>query len=176
MEIYSPDEDSWLLADTVKNFLSKNSPKKILEIGSGSGFQLQNLKKLGIKKQNIFSCDTNPNAVKHCRELGFNCIESNLFQNICGKFHIVLFNPPYLPDDKREPKNSKLATTGGKNGSEIINEFLKSAKSHLEKNSKIFLLTSSLTKGIKWNRFKKRKIASKKLFFEEIYVWELKIN
>ena len=56
---------------------------------------------------------------------------------------------------------------------EIINNFLQQAKNHLTKEGKIFLLTSSLTKGIKWEGYKKKIIKKQKLFFEELQVWEL---
>ena len=176
-KIYVPEQDSYLLAIVLKNriseLLTKNPELKSVEIGCGSGFQLEKLKKIGVKKQNILGVDINEDSVRICNKLGFKCIKSDLFKNIKEKFDIIIFNPPYLPEDSREPKDSRLATTGGKKGSEIINKFLSQAKNYLEKNGKIFLVTSSLTKAIKWNGFKKKKIAKQKLFFEEIYVWEL---
>ncbi len=177
-EIYIPSEDSFLLSEVLKNrlptLLNQNKNLTFLEIGAGSGIHLQTASNLGVKKQNIFSCDINPKAVNHCKVLGFNCIESDLFKNFnSDKFDLIIFNPPYLALDKREPKSSRVATTGGKKGSEIINKFLKQAKKHLKKNGKILLVTSSLTKNIDFGKFKKRKLGSEKLFFEELYVWEL---
>ena len=57
-------------------------------------------------------------------------ITSDLFDKIPKnkKFDIVAFNPPYLPEDKREDKESQLTTTGGKKGNEITLRFLKKAK------------------------------------------------
>jgi release factor glutamine methyltransferase len=119
--IYQPEKDSYLLQKVLKeNILNKKI--SVLEIGIGSGIQLETLKELGIK--NIQGVDINPEAVEHCKNLGFNCFESNLFENVKGKFDLILFNPPYLPEDKREDEESRLATTGGKKGSEIINKFL----------------------------------------------------
>lgn len=175
--IYSPAEDSFLLSSVIQEKVSKlvekNPEVKILEVGAGSGVQLKVLLTLGIKKKNIFSCDINLQAVKHCKKLGFNCVYSDLFENIRGKYDLIIFNPPYLPENPDEPKDSQIATTGGKKGSEIINEFLLQAKSHLTKDGKIFLLTSSLTKGINWKGYRKKKLATQKLFFEELYVWEI---
>jgi len=174
--IYQPAEDSFFLSEILKDILdlsNKKSEIKILEIGCGSGMQLQTIKKAGIKKENIFSCDINSEAVSHCKKLGFNSVKSDLFEKIKGKFDLITFNPPYLPEDSREPKDSRLATTGGKKGSEIINKFLKQAKSHLAKNGKIILLTSSLTRGIKWQNYKKKLLGKKKLFFERLCVYEL---
>lgn len=176
--IYQDEEDSYLFSKSLEEQIPKIKNYKIkryLEIGAGSGIQLDALKKIGIKKANIFSCDINKNAVQQCIKKGFNCIKSDLFSNIKGKYNVIIFNPPYLPKDKKEEKESRLATTGGKKGGELINKFLKQAGKYLEKDGKIFLVTSSLTKGIKWEKWRKRRISEENLFFEKIYIWELKL-
>lgn len=177
--VYSPEEDSFLLSSVIKENIPKllkiNPNLKVLEIGSGSGIQLKALYEAGVKKQNIFACDINKEAVNHCKKLGFNCVQSNLFEKIKGKYDLIVFNPPYLPGDSDEPKDSQLATTGGEKGGEIINKFLQQAKKYLTKEGKIFLVTSNLTKGIKWNGYKKKVLAKQKLFFEELRVWEAKL-
>ncbi|MDO8467456.1 MAG: methyltransferase [Nanoarchaeota archaeon] len=176
--IYYPEEDSYLLSEILKKEIkeikgkTKEKDISVLEIGSGSGIQLETLRKLGIK--NITGSDINKKSIQHCKSLGFQCIKSNLFSNIKKSYDLIIFNPPYLPNNKSEPNESKIATTGGKNGSEIINKFLTQAKNHLNKNGKILLITSSLTKSIKWGNWKNKIIARKKLFFEELYLWELK--
>ncbi len=192
-QIYSPEEDSYLLSkiieEKIPSMLKKNPDLKFLEIGCGSGIQLETALKCGIKKENIFSCDINPLAVMHCRKLGFNSFISNLFEKfkggasvrgtlvpINGKFDLIVFNPPYLPEDEREPKESRLETTGGKKGGEVINRFLKQAKKHLNKKGKIFLIISSHTKALNFSRYKKRIIAGKKLFFEKLFVIQLERN
>ncbi len=176
--IYPPAEDSFLMQEVLRKQLpklfTKNPKLKFLEIGAGSGINLKTAKNYLPKKQ-IFACDINPRAVKHGKKLKFNCIKSDLFENIKERFDLIIFNSPYLPENPNEPKDSKLATTGGKTGSKIINQFLKQAKKHLSKQGKIFLLTSSLTKKINWQNYKKKKLAEKKLFFEKLFVWELNI-
>jgi release factor glutamine methyltransferase len=174
--LYEPAEDSYLLKKTLEEkipkFLSKSPNFKFLEIGCGSGIQLEAAFKLGIKKDNILSCDIDPSAVKKCKALGFNCIKSDIFEKIKGKFDLIIFNPPYLPENKFDKEKD---TTGGKNGSEIINRFLIQSRSHLTPIGNILILTSSLTKGIKWLNFKKKLLAKQKLFFEELYVYELSL-
>jgi len=176
-QIYSPEEDSFLLAGILEKEIPKLVKEKpeltFLEIGSGSGIQLETAKKSGIKKKNILGCDINKTAVKACKELGFNCMESNLFSKIKGKFDLIIFNPPYLPEDTREPKESQIATTGGKKGNEITQEFLKQAKYHLKAKGKIFLLTSSFTKDLDLSEYSKKLLKKEKLFCEELDVWEL---
>ena len=172
-EIYQPAEDSYLLSKALEKFLLKtdNSKIKALEIGSGLGIQLLTLKKFGVK--NILGVDINKKAVQHCKKLGFNSSVSDLFEKVSGKYDVIIFNPPYLPEDSREPEDSRIATTGGKKGSEIINKFLKQAKNHLAKNGRIFLVTSSLTKGLDFAGYLKKKVGEEKIFFEELRVWEL---
>ena len=175
--IYSPKEDSYLLSIVLKKkipiILKKNPNSNFLEIGCGSGIQLETAFESGIKKENIFSCDVNPQAVKECKKLGFNSIVSNLFEKIKGKYDLIVFNPPYLPEDSLEPEESRIATTGGKKGSEITNKFLKQAKKHLAKNGRILLLVSSLTRGLNFVGYKKLKVGKEKLFFEKLFVFEL---
>jgi release factor glutamine methyltransferase len=178
--IYVPAEDSYLMSRILREqlpvLLLKKSNLKFLEIGAGSGIHLQTVNSLGVKKENIFSSDINKIAVNHCNLLGFNCIYSDLFENIKNKFEIIIFNPPYLPEDSREPKNSKLNTTAGKKGNEIILRFLKQAKDFLEKEGIIFLITSSLSEEIDFEKlgYEAKEIGCEKLFFERLCIWELK--
>lgn len=177
--IYQPAEDSFLMSRILKEklpeLLEKNPDLKFLEIGAGSGIHLETAKNLGVKKENIYSSDIDKKSVSHCNLLGFNCIHSDLFEKINGKYDLIIFNPPYLPEDAREPKDSKLATTGGKKGSEIILNFLKQAKNFLEKNGKIFLITSSLSGDIDFKKlgYEAKEIGCEKLFYERLCIWEI---
>lgn len=168
--IYKPSEDSELMFETLKKRI-KNKSFKILEVGVGSGYILEKLKKEGFT--NLSGCDKNPEAVNFCKNKGLNVFFSNLFSKVEGKFEVIFFNPPYLPENKIEDEESKLATTGGKNGSEVMNKFLKGVREYLGPNGRVFVLTSSLTKGIKWPQSKRAIVGEKKLFFERLLVWEL---
>jgi methylase of polypeptide subunit release factors len=188
--MYTPREDSYLmcriLKEKIPEFLKINLDLKFLEIGTGSGIHLETAFNMGIKKQNIFSCDIDMASVEHCNLLGFNCINSDLFEQLKGgetirgtlvphEFDLIIFNPPYLPQDLEEPEDSQRETTGGKKGNEIILRFLKQAKSHLNKNGKIFLITSSLSENINFKKldYKFKEIGCEKLFFETLCIWEL---
>ncbi len=198
MLIYQPAEDSFLMSEILKQelpkLLNQNPNLKFLEIGAGSGIHLETAQKLRIK--NIFSSDINPKAVSHCNLLGFHCIKSDLFEKFKGKirhdpnsedrlikknrgflYDLIIFNPPYLPEDSREPKDSQTATTGGKKGNEIILRFLQQAKSHLEKKGIIFLITSSLAPRIDFGKlgYNAKEIGCEKLFFEKLSLWDLRL-
>ena len=177
--IYQPAEDSYLLTNILKEELPKlierNPDLKFLEIGAGSGIHLLTAEKLGVKKENIFSSDIDEDSVKHCNSLGYNCIKSDLFEDIIKKYNLIIFNPPYLPEDSKEPIDSKTATTGGKKGDEIILRFLEQAKDYLNENGKIFLLASSLTPKIDFEKlgYKFKELGCERLFYEQLCVWEL---
>jgi release factor glutamine methyltransferase len=178
--IYQPAEDSYLMSRILKEqipiLLEKNSDLKFLEIGAGSGIHLETAYNAGIKKENIFSSDINKDSVVHCNSLGYNCVYSDLFENIEGKYDIIIFNPPYLPEDSREPKDSRISTTGGSKGDEIILRFLNYAKNYLEKDGRIFLITSSLSKQIDFMElgYEAIEVGCEKMFFERLCIWELK--
>lgn len=174
--IYPPAEDSYLLTDILKKelpeLINKNTDLKFLEIGAGSGIHLSTAEKIGIKKENIFSSDIDESSVNHCNSLGYNCMKSDLFENITGKYHLIIFNPPYLSENERD---KGIDTTGGRRGDEIIIEFLKQAKNYLKDKGKIFLLTSSLTPKINFEKYgyKSRELGCERLFYEQLCVWEL---
>lgn len=177
--IYTPKEDSYLLAEEVKKYAKD---KSVLDMGTGSGIQALAAKSAGAKS--IIVSDINIEAVtqakKQFKRYKIRVIHSNLFEKVNGKFDLIIFNPPYLPEDKREDKDSALSTTGGKKGDEIIVNFLKKATRHLNNNGIILLLISSLTPERRINNLMKRLklnskvIASQKIFFEEIFVLEIK--
>ncbi len=172
--IYKPSEDSYLLLSILKNFVKD---KKVLDIGSGSGILAEEALKSGAKS--VTASDIESESISLLREKKITAINSDLFSNINDKFDLIIFNPPYLPEDKREDKASALSTTGGKNGDEIILKFLKEVKNHLAKKGSILLLLSSLTPKSRINKilarqkFKKEIIASKKIFFETLEVWKI---
>lgn len=181
MAIYKPAEDSILMSRILKEqlpeLLSKNPNLKFLEIGAGSGIHLETALNEGVKKEDIYSVDINDKSVEHCNLLGFNCIKSDLFENVDGKFDLIIFNPPYLPLEEKEPTDSQVATTGGEKGNEVILRFLKYAKDYLIEGGKIFLITSSLSKGVDFEKlgYREKEIGCENLFFERLCIWELSV-
>lgn len=163
--IYEPAEDSYLLQEQVKKYVKKGM--KVLDMGTGSGIQALTALEKGAE---VTAADINPECVEHLKKLGIQTIQSDLFQNITGSFDLIIFNPPYLPLDPREPKDSQLSTTGGKKGSETLNKFLKQARSHLKENGKILIVISSLTKGVKKD-YKFTKLSEQKIPYETITVY-----
>lgn len=169
--IYEPAEDSFLFEEFLKDLLAgkKNRNISYLDMGTGSGILGKvAMEVLGI--DNVTVVDINEEAVLKNKEDGLNAIYSDLFSNVRGKYDLITFNAPYLPKDSREPEDSRIATTGGKRGDEIVVEFLKQAKKHLKKGGEVFILISSLTPRDKIDLFGPKVVAKKKIFQEELLV------
>ena len=145
--MYFPEQDSYFLSNILKKELESNKNLTFLDMGCGSCIQAKTAKKLGIK--NIMCVDIDKDAIKQAKKSGFKAINSNLFKKVKGKFDIIVFNPPYLPQHKYDKQKD---TSGGKLGDETILAFLHQAKKHLNQNGKIFLLFSSLTPKTRINK------------------------
>jgi len=166
--IYEQSEDSELLA----KYVEKYAKGKVLDIGTGSGIQAEAALRF---TKNVLAVDVDEESVNYVKKKGIKAKISDLFSNVWGKFDLIIFNPPYLPDEKLEDEESKKITTGGKHGYEILERFFAQVDNHLNENGKILIVFSSLTnknkvnKIIKKNNFKFQLLESKKLFFEELY-------
>jgi len=170
--IYEPDEDSYLLEKQV----IKLAKGKVLDMGTGSNILALAAKE---KSKDVTAVDINKEAVELARKNGLKAIQSDLFDKVKDKFDFIIFNPPYLPEDESEDSESKTITTGGKQGHELIEKFLKEAKSHLNKNGTILILFSSLSGDIlslfKKYGYKHKLLDSKKIFFEKLDIYALNI-
>ena len=183
--IYQPKEDSYLLKQEIENYLKTLDKKqknnlKVLDMGSGLGIQAKACIKEGIKKQNILAVDIDTEVISNLKKLKIPSKHSNLFNNINKKqkYDLIIFNPPYLPEDKQGYDNLP-DTTAGKKGNEIILLFLKQAKHYLTKQGKILLLFSNLSKPrtiisyAKKLKYNYKKLNEKNMgFFEKLYVYE----
>ena len=178
MTIYQPAEDSYLMQDVLKDYLKgKSKSIKILDMGSGNGILAESCRDSGFK--DVLAVDVNEEAVKFLKERGFKSIKSDLFSEVKGKFDLIIFNPPYLPFDVREPEDSQIQTTGGKEGYEIIVRFLLGMDKNLLEKGVLLLLFSSLSnpdvilKEAKRLGYDVKLLGKKKLFFEELFVYRI---
>jgi len=186
-DVYEPREDSLMLADYVKG-----AKGRVLDMGTGCGIQAIIASKtadyvLGIDINEKSVELAKRNAEKHnCKNCEFR--KSDLFDNLYtkkenkenSKFDIIIFNPPYLPTNKEDKVAGPLdkALSGGKDGRETIDKFLKDVKKYLNKEGKILIVDSSLddTKKtideLEKQKLKVKILETKKMFFEELSIIE----
>jgi release factor glutamine methyltransferase len=174
--IYEPREDSYLLQEAVK---SRVKDRDFLDLGSGSGIQSETALIAGAKS--VLAIDIQPDVITHLKKTypDISVIKSDLFSKVEGKFNLIAFNPPYLPEDSEEDSVSAIATSGGKQGDELTLRFLEQATSHLAPGGKILIIVSSLSPH---NRIEelisdlglsKKILDSKKIFMETLECWEI---
>jgi len=125
-----------------------NAETKILEIGTGSGCIAISLAKL-LNNDNITTCDISKpaleiaqrNAQNLCPEREIRFVQSDLFENIEGKFDIIVSNPPYIDPDLE--KDMQIEVTGfephsalfaEENGMYFYKKIIQAAPKHLNKN------------------------------------------
>jgi len=173
MEIYEPSEDSLLL----KKYLPKYCHGRVLDMGTGSGIlALEAVKHK--KVQEVVAVDLNPQAVIELKKQvhpKLQVFSSDLFSNVKGKFDLIIFNPPYLPQDKGI---TDLALYGGKKGWEVLARFFNQAPFYLKNKGKIIIVFSSLTNQKKVDEIISQRLLDFKILgqqklpmFEELYVY-----
>lgn len=176
-EVYEPREDSLLLEKYVK----KLARGFVLDIGTGSGIQA----KAAVERADfVIGVDINQKALNFCNKNiksdKINFLKSDLFsifeKKRNKKFDTIIFNPPYLPEDKNY---KDIALDGGKKGYEVIERFLSEAKKFLAEDGLILLIFSSFTdkekidKLIKKNGFMSEELERVHISFEDIYCYKI---
>ena len=181
--VYNPSDDSYLLADN----LTVKKGDFVLEIGTGCGL-LSNI--AAMKGARVISLDISPHAIncaKYNSELNnlndeIDLIIGDLFSPFKNtlKFDLIIFNPPYLPDDNKNDDIIVKAWSGGQTGNEIILKFLENLQHYMRLETLTQIIISSLSDTekiydkIKELSFNFKIIAEEKHFFEKIILLELK--
>ncbi|MBW2997545.1 methyltransferase, partial [Candidatus Woesearchaeota archaeon] len=143
--MYEPAEDSFLIQKEVKR-LAKGH---VLDMGTGSGILAETA--LQSKKvRSVLGVDVKKSAVEHCRKAikgkKIKFMVSDLFSRVPKKrFDTIIFNPPYLPEQKGENWELSSNVAGGKHGYEIIERFLSDVNDYLAQDGIIILLFSTIT-------------------------------
>jgi release factor glutamine methyltransferase len=177
-EVYTPAEDTYLLADALAK--ERLAGSAVLEIGCGSGYLTKILTE---NRAKVTAVDINPAAIEATKKLlsekrlVAQVFLSDLFDKVRGVFDLIVFNPPYLPEDEQDNIAGKdIRYSGGKSGRDVIEKFISRSRKYLKPDGKVLLLVSSLT-GEKevFSIFAKhgfiaRAVARKKIDWEEIVV------
>lgn len=170
MTVYQPREDSRLLA---KEILERDlSDKRCLDMGTGSGIIGEKMLSSGADE--VVAVDINPEAVEEAKEKlekyeNSKVFQSDLFENVEGKFDLIAFNPPYLPgvDIEEEDLEDQKIWRGGESGEEFTEEFLEVAKDYLAEGGEVVFIVSSLS-DFKVQDYEI--LNTKQLWFEDLYL------
>ncbi|MDR1030118.1 MAG: peptide chain release factor N(5)-glutamine methyltransferase [Treponema sp.] len=131
---------------------SSAAPCTLLDLCTGSGAVA-----IALKHERpdtaVYAADIAPealnvakgNAARLLPGPGIQCIESDLFDQITGRFHIITANPPYIPSSmiprlalevRREPR---LSLDGGADGLAVIRRLIGQARGHLYPGGVLFI-------------------------------------
>jgi Methylase of polypeptide chain release factors len=110
----------------------------VVDIGTGTG-ALGIIAAMDNRVSNVLMSDISEEALECAKENArLNSVEgkctfikSNLFEGIEGNFDMIIFNPPYLPDDD-EVRSGKNWWSGGPTGIELTKLFMVQAAEHLK--------------------------------------------
>ncbi len=171
--VYMPRDDSIMLAEILEN----EKAEHVLDIGCGSGFLAILLAKHDCT---VIAVDINPEAISATEKnaamnfVEINVVQSDLFENVKDNFDLIVFNPPYLPG---EPYDIQWS-----GGIDLVKKFLEDAREYLKKDGKIIFVISTLTAPekeiidlIEKNSYKYKILARKKIPWEELIAFELKL-
>ncbi|MBN4083622.1 peptide chain release factor N(5)-glutamine methyltransferase [Mycoplasma sp. CSL10137] len=137
---YETEELIYLAIEEIK----LNQFKSVLDLCSGSGFIGLAIKNK-YKDISVTLSDISSEAIKsqelnsNINNLKVNILHSNLFENITGKFDIIVSNPPYIGNDEKlsksvldfEPHNALFADD---NGLFFYKKIIELAPKYLNKN------------------------------------------
>ncbi len=161
-------------------FADKIKAENVLDVGTGTGFIGIYLAKNG---KNITASDINENAIKLAEEnalrnkVKIDFILSDLFENVSGRFDLIVFNPPVgnvggsrIGELVKSffPKGNKIILRMCKylifGRMRMIRRFFLDAKGHLSKNGRI--LTMLHQREIK--SIEKLNLYKSKILFEDL--------
>ena len=142
--VYQPAEDSALLAAVAAE--SVGAGDRVLEVGTGSGWVAERV--AAETGASVVASDLNPHAARQARERGLEAVRADLvapFRD--GAFDVVLFNPPYLPEDAAAAREDWMETalSGGEDGRAVVEPFVDAVGRVLASDGFVLVLVSSLT-------------------------------
>ncbi|MBI4362250.1 MAG: methyltransferase [Euryarchaeota archaeon] len=185
--VYVPSDDTMLLAETLR----VPPGARVLDMCTGSGLLGLLAARRGARR--VVLADDDPLALRCASEnaernglKNAEVVRSDLFQKVQGRFDLILFNPPYLPQENSEDlylydekfekwRNIGIhAWDGGPDGRRLIDRFLREYPPHLAPGGRIHMIGSSLSDYEKTRRILKAQgmevkiLGRQRFFFEEI--------
>jgi len=175
--VYEPAEDSYMLMDAALRMVSKDRPKRVLEIGTGCGLIAIGMSKAGCPL--VVATDISHDAIR-CAQSNISSLAprvrlllADLFEGIVGAFDLILFNPPYLPV---AGPDEDVSWAGGPDGRVLIDRYLMGLPQHLLPGGAALLVQSSFNDMDTTHALAEKLglrtevVAEKAFFFERLYV------
>ena len=147
-DVLIPRQDTETLVEEVMRILRDGM--RILDLCTGSGCILLSLLKYSNSCQGVGS-DLSEKALlvarENARNLSLNAefVQSDLFENIEGKFEIIVSNPPYIPSgeipllmEEVRDHDPLMALDGGGDGLYFYREIIKKADRYLYPGGRLF--------------------------------------
>lgn len=134
-----PQPDTEILVEEAINIVKQNVAKSVLDICTGSGAIAIALKK-NLDSVQVTASDISVEALEVARknaknnEVEINFICSDMFENIVGKFDLIVSNPPYIENEiiKTLPQDVQnepyIALAGGEDGLDFYKIIAKQGK------------------------------------------------
>ncbi len=171
--VYRPSEDSLLLLDSIR--LERG--ERFLEVGTGTGLIALHAARLGPAVATDANREAAALAQANARRNGvaLEVVLGNLAAGLRGPFDVVAFNPPYLEGPPGDDLDRAWA--GGDQGSEISIRFVSDLPRILAPGGRAYLLLSRANRAARSlaeSMFQASVVASKRLFFEDLDVLELR--
>ena len=145
-----PRFETELLVDKTVNYIKTyfNMPVKIIDLGTGSGAIAITLKKK--LESTVEAIDISGEALKVAREnallnnVSINFYESDMLDNVTGKYDVIISNPPYVAydeeiDDVVRNNEPAIALFAENNGLEFYEKILSKAKNNINAKALIAL-------------------------------------
>lgn len=142
-----PRFDTEILVEKTINLAKNLDNPSILEIGTGSGIISISLSK-EVENAKITAVDISSPALEvakfnasNLQATSIDFMHSDLFENVGGKYDIIVSNPPYIDKihmDKLQKEvkyEPELALYGGLDGLKFYEKIIKRAKNYLKDNS-----------------------------------------
>ncbi|MGN1099719.1 MAG: peptide chain release factor N(5)-glutamine methyltransferase, partial [Christensenellales bacterium] len=141
-----PRPETELLAEEV---VKRAAGKSVLDLCTGSGAIAIAVKKLSDAEVTASDVSSDAldvakkNAEENGADIGF--VQSDMFENVVGKYDIIVSNPPYIPTSdigklsaevKKEPV---IALDGGRDGLDYYRIIAEKAKEHLAEGGTLLL-------------------------------------
>lgn len=174
--VYEPSEDTFLLADHLK----VREGERVLELGTGCGILAVLAAEQGGR---VVATDVSEaalrcawlNAWRHGVGGRVELRRGELFSPVgASTFDLILFNPPYLPEEGEEDRR----WSGGRSGRKVLDPFLSELPLHLSPGGRALFVQSSLSgvgeslRRLREEGLEARILRRLRFFFEELVLVE----